>query len=66
MGDGGRLTANINFLKGPAMNRFNSIIALTVLAAWAWPTLAVDLTAEQVKQILSTLGRESSAALARE
>jgi uncharacterized protein YjbI with pentapeptide repeats len=46
------------------MNRINSIIALTVLATSALPTLAADLTAEQVKQILSTLERESSAALA--
>ena len=65
-GGWGQLTAKINFLKGRAMNRIHSIIALTVLAACALPTLAADLTAQQVKQILSTSKRESGAALARE
>ena len=42
------------------MNRINSIIALTVLATSALPTLAADLTAEQVEKLDSfTLERES-------
>jgi len=46
------------------MNRINSIAALMVFATSALPALAADLTAEQVKQILSTSERQSTAALA--
>src|SRR5258706_2779770 len=58
------LAAPLPLLKDRNMNRINSTFALTALATCALPTLAADLTAEQIKQIRSTPERESSAALA--